>query len=83
MGHTGKWPGSIDLLWSNFFGRDLYLGDGFTKAMDIHGTTISNSVLGDYKVITANPENMKLILATDFNQYEKVRCRFGGWFYVS
>lgn len=68
----GKWPGNIDLLWTNFFGRDLYLGDGFTKAIETHGTTFSNSVLGDYRILTANPENMKLVLSTDFVHFEKV-----------
>ncbi|KAF8577266.1 CYP63 cytochrome P450 monooxygenase-like protein [Ramaria rubella] len=67
----GKLPGNIDLLWTNFFGQDLYLGDGFAKAIDKYGTTFANKVLGDFRVVTANPQNVKQLLATDFHSYEK------------
>lgn len=72
---TGRLPGNVDLLWSNYFARDLYLGDGFAAAIDAYGTTFSNSIMGDYRVISANPDTMKQILATEFSSFEKVRRR--------
>ncbi|KAF8528399.1 cytochrome P450 monooxygenase pc-1 [Hysterangium stoloniferum] len=67
----GRLPGNIDLIWTNFFARDLYLGDGFARAIDGFGTTFSNNILGEFQVFTANPQNIKLALATDFGSYEK------------
>ncbi|KIJ34667.1 hypothetical protein M422DRAFT_233351 [Sphaerobolus stellatus SS14] len=67
----GKYPGNIDLLWSNFFRKDLYLGDGFARSIDSHGTIFANNVLGDYRVITIEPQHVKQILTFDFNKFEK------------
>ena len=68
---VGRYPGNIDLLWSNFFRKDLYLGDGFARAIDTYGTIFANNVLGDYRIITIEPHHVKQILALDFNHYEK------------
>jgi len=67
----GKYPGNIDLLWSNYFRKDLYLGDGFARAVDAYGTSFANNILGDYRIITIDPQHVKQMLALDFDSYEK------------
>jgi hypothetical protein len=68
----GKLPGNIDLLWKFFFRPDMYFGDGFARAIAEHGTTFSLTILGDYRIVTANPQNFKQVLSTEFDNFVKV-----------
>jgi len=67
----GKWPGNFDFLYNNFIKQGLYIGDGFVLATKTHGTTFSLTTMGDTRVLTINPENIKRVLATDFGNYVK------------
>ncbi|KAF8522182.1 cytochrome P450 [Hysterangium stoloniferum] len=68
----GKWPGNIDLLYNVFLKKDLYPGDGVTNwVRGNNGTTFALSTLGETRLVTMNPENVKRVLATDFDNYVK------------
>ncbi|KAF8577258.1 cytochrome P450 [Ramaria rubella] len=67
----GKWPGNIDLLVNGFTKQDLYVGDGLIHWTKIYGTTFAVTTLGDTRILTINPENVKRILASDFDNYVK------------
>lgn len=74
----GKWPGNLDILWTLVQDKPLYIGDGFIKWSALLGTTFQLSTLGDTRVLTIHPENIKRILATDFDNYVK-GDRFNEW----
>ena len=67
----GKFPGNIDLLWK-FFGPNVYMGDGFAQVFEEKGATFSLTILGEYRMVTRSPQNMKKILATEFESFERV-----------
>ena len=67
----GKWPGNLDFLYNSFIKKGLYIGDGIIAPMKALGTTYSLTTMGDTRIITINPENIKQILATDFTNYVK------------
>jgi hypothetical protein len=68
----GKWPGNLDILYSGGFVRkNSYIGDGLVQHVQTHGTTFALSTLGETRILTMNPENIKRILATDFDNYVK------------
>ncbi|KIJ34660.1 hypothetical protein M422DRAFT_181873 [Sphaerobolus stellatus SS14] len=69
----GKWPGNIDILLSLASKKEPYIGDGFSKRIAGLGSTFAITTLGDMRAITINPENIKLMLATDFDNYVKGR----------
>jgi hypothetical protein len=67
----GKWPGNVDILYNAFIKKGVYLGDGFVARIQTHGSTYALTTLGDTRVLTINPENIKRMLATDFDNYVK------------
>jgi hypothetical protein len=42
--------------------------------METTGPVFNFHILWDDAIVTASPEHIKIILATDFNNYEKGRC---------
>lgn len=67
----GRFPGNVDLLYNGFMKKTIYLGDGLLAWTQTHGTTFSVTTVGDTRILTMNPENLKRILATDFDNYVK------------
>lgn len=48
------------------------LGDGLKEKLEEHGNAFNFNVLWERDaVFTVSPEHIKLVLATDFNNYEK------------
>ncbi|KAH9914218.1 cytochrome P450 [Fomitopsis serialis] len=68
----GKWIGNLDVLirflkaWKEGYIGDRHL-DGVTKL----GSVLGHRFMGDYATFTTEPEHIKIILATDFNNYIK------------
>ncbi|KAJ7095943.1 cytochrome P450 [Mycena belliarum] len=68
----GKWPGNLDLLiqmqnhWKNG-----YPGDGLLDVLNEVGPVTNLRALWDDTIFTISPEHIKIILATDFNNYVK------------
>ena len=67
----GKWPGNLDILYNNFVRKGVYIGDGYMNLVQTHGTTFALPTPGDTRILTMNPENIKRVLATDFDNYVK------------
>ncbi|KAF8164307.1 cytochrome P450 [Pholiota molesta] len=51
--------------------KDGYPGDGFLEWMEEYGPTYQLRLLSDNRMVTAEPEHIKQILATQFDAYEK------------
>lgn len=49
----------------------VFPGDGITERIAEHGPTFNFNILYSELVLTTCPEHIKLILATDFTNYEK------------
>ncbi|KAI0073816.1 cytochrome P450 [Panus rudis PR-1116 ss-1] len=67
-----KLPGGLDLLsrmQKNFHTR--FLGSIFYDWAHEYGYTFNFRLLGEDRIFTAEPEHIKMILATEFNNYEK------------
>ncbi|KAL1680385.1 cytochrome P450 [Schizophyllum commune] len=71
-------PGNLDFLQRNLvIIREGYPGDGLDGLVDQYGPTFNVNVLWQRQYFTICPEHIKLILATDFANYEKgPRFRF-------
>ncbi|KAJ7212195.1 cytochrome P450, partial [Mycena pura] len=68
----GKWPGNLDLLLNMMkIWKYGYPGDGLREVLEQVGPTVNLRVLYEDIIITTCPEHLKLILATDFNNYVK------------
>ncbi|TDL29910.1 cytochrome P450 [Rickenella mellea] len=68
----GKWPGNLDILLQLVESWKCgYLGDVIDDAFEGIGATMRFSILGDDEIFTYNPQNIKTILVTDFDGYEK------------
>jgi hypothetical protein len=67
----GVLPWNIDLLLAD--NKSLYLGDPLLEAFKLAGgtSTCSLEILGDDRLLTMNPDNIKKVLATDFENYRK------------
>ncbi|KAL1723989.1 cytochrome P450 [Schizophyllum commune] len=66
-------PGNLDFLQRNLvIIREGYPGDGLDELVDQYGPTFNVNVLWQRQYFTICPEHIKLILATDFANYEKV-----------
>ncbi|KAJ7464359.1 cytochrome P450 [Mycena latifolia] len=75
----GKSVGSIDILRTMRFNRAYgYPADGLLEAIAELGATVNFKVLWMDTILTTSPEHIKLILATDFNNYIKgERFKYG------
>jgi len=67
----GKWPGNLDILINLVSKKHPYIGDGLLGWRASLGSVFSLSTLADSRVITSNPENVKQVLATNFDNYVK------------
>ncbi|KXN91429.1 Cytochrome P450 52E1 [Leucoagaricus sp. SymC.cos] len=69
---TGKWPGSVDImktLQHSFLHG--YPGDGIFEIMQEKGPVANFRILCSDLLFTTTPEHIKLLLATDFDNYVK------------
>ncbi|KAJ7440912.1 cytochrome P450 [Mycena galericulata] len=75
----GKWPGNIDLLIQmQKIWKHGYPGDGLREALEKAGPIVNVRPLWEDIILTTCPEHIKIILATDFNNYVKgERFQFG------
>ncbi|GBE84577.1 cytochrome P450 monooxygenase pc-3 [Sparassis latifolia] len=68
----GKWIGNIDLLRKSMDAfLNGYPGDNFVDKIDELGPTFQINILGATEYSTCDPDVIKLVLATDFNNYVK------------
>ncbi|KAF8481444.1 CYP63 cytochrome P450 monooxygenase-like protein [Gautieria morchelliformis] len=70
----GVLPWNIDLLVQGItINKSDYLGDPILGAFKLAGgtDTCSLEILGDDRLLTMNPDNIKKVLATDFENYRK------------
>lgn len=67
----GKWPGNLDLLLRSLRRKTVYIGEELERNVKQHGTTFGVSIMGDVRITTIHPENIKRILATEFDNYVK------------
>ncbi|KAF8217177.1 cytochrome P450 [Mycena galopus ATCC 62051] len=74
-----KWLGNIDWMRKMVYLRvHGYPSDGLTDAVDELGPVLNLRVMWMDSILTVCPEHIKLILATDFNNYVKgERFQFG------
>ncbi|KAJ6557403.1 cytochrome P450 [Mycena vulgaris] len=69
---NGKWPGNLDLLIEmQKIWKTGYPGDGLREVAEVVGPVVDLRVLWDNIILTIHPEHIKIILATDFNNYVK------------
>ncbi|KAF9475888.1 cytochrome P450 monooxygenase pc-3 [Pholiota conissans] len=69
-----QWPYYGGLTIMRTLVNDLkngYPGDGFLRWMEEYGPTYQLRMLSDNRLLTAEPEHIKQILATQFDSYEK------------
>ncbi|KAJ7459777.1 cytochrome P450 [Mycena latifolia] len=70
--NNGKWPGNLDLLIEmQKIWKTGYPGDGLRELIEEVGPVANLRVLWDNIILTTSPEHIKIILATDFNNYVK------------
>ncbi|KII83768.1 hypothetical protein PLICRDRAFT_168657 [Plicaturopsis crispa FD-325 SS-3] len=68
----GNWIGNVDLLLKLLDGfLHGYPSDGQDVIVEKFGTTVNFRVLWEDLIFTVDPENIKTILSTDFNNYVK------------
>nr|BED42917.1 cytochrome P450 monooxygenase [Trametes versicolor] len=67
-----KWPGSIDVL-KRIFALDnvRYLGHSLFEWREEYGNIFNFRVMFEDRIFTTEPDYIKMILATEFNHYEK------------
>ncbi|KAJ7034398.1 cytochrome P450 [Mycena alexandri] len=71
-GYPGKWPGNLDFLRMLIHNRAHgYPADGFTELLPDVGPVMNTRVLWTDAILTVWPEHIKIILASDFNNYVK------------
>ncbi|KAI0652994.1 cytochrome P450 monooxygenase pc-3 [Cubamyces menziesii] len=67
-----KWPGSIDLLRRIFaLDKTRYMGHSLYQWTEEYGNIFNFRVMFEDRIMTIEPEYIKLMLATDFPHYEK------------
>ncbi|CAE6505159.1 unnamed protein product [Rhizoctonia solani] len=67
-----KWPGNLDLIQLAMHSRKTdYCGTPWDKFANEYGYTFNLGLFGGDQIMTFEPENIKAILSTDFNSYEK------------
>ncbi|KAJ7061664.1 cytochrome P450 monooxygenase pc-1 [Mycena amicta] len=68
----GQSVGSVDILKQMRYNRKFgYPADGLREAIDALGPSVNFKVLWMDTNLTTSPEHIKIILATDFNNYVK------------
>ncbi|KLO20136.1 cytochrome P450 [Schizopora paradoxa] len=67
-----KWPGALDvLLRGNAEDQKRYIGDNIAQFNGTYGYTFNFRMLFENRIMTSEPEHIKQILATEFNNFEK------------
>lgn len=68
----GKWPGNLDKVVSIVLrSENEYLGRGVEDEMKVLGPTINCYFFWEDLIMTTEPQHIKTILATDFDNYVK------------
>ncbi|KAH7882560.1 cytochrome P450 [Phlebopus sp. FC_14] len=68
----GRWPGNADELWNMVRRAETdYIGQALWEQNKIHGPTVNLRFLWEDIIVTTEPQHVKTILATDFNNYVK------------
>ncbi|KAH9849449.1 cytochrome P450 [Lenzites betulinus] len=67
-----KWPGSIDILQRIFaLDKTRYMGHSLFEWEREYGTLFNFRVMFENRILTSEPEHIKVMLSTEFNQYVK------------
>ncbi|RDX44127.1 cytochrome P450 monooxygenase pc-3 [Lentinus brumalis] len=67
-----KYPGSVDLLKAMFvLDKTNYLGETLFRWTEQYGPVFNFRVMFEDRIFTSEPEYIKMMLATEFNHYEK------------
>ncbi|CEL59858.1 Cytochrome P450 52A5 OS=Candida maltosa GN=CYP52A5 PE=1 SV=1 [Rhizoctonia solani AG-1 IB] len=68
----GRWIGNIDVLIAITRNEaNEYCGDIFAEWAEKYGPTFDMNILWAHQIVTVDPFNVKHIVATSFNQFEK------------
>ncbi|KAF8514030.1 cytochrome P450 [Gautieria morchelliformis] len=68
----GKLPGNIDILWQLVYNDSReYCGETLRVWAEIYGPTYDMNILWGHQIITADPANVKHILANNFESFAK------------
>ncbi|TFK48292.1 cytochrome P450 [Heliocybe sulcata] len=66
------WPLGLDIIWKGLKRfADSYPGDNFRPVIEEYGHIFNSRILGENRIVTVEPEHIKMILATNFNNFEK------------
>ncbi|KAF8713807.1 cytochrome P450, partial [Rhizoctonia solani] len=67
-----SWPWNLDFIPFAIRSRESeYCGATWSRLANEYGYTFNLRLLGGDQIVTMEPENIKAILSTDFNSYEK------------
>ncbi|KAI0671270.1 cytochrome P450 [Trametes maxima] len=67
-----KWPGSLDVLRRIFaLDKTQYMGHSLFQWSEEYGNIFNFRVMFEDRILTCEPEYVKMMLATEFNHYEK------------
>jgi cytochrome P450 len=68
----GYMPGNVDMLFHMISRVETdYIGAAVLEQIQLHGTVLNLRFLWEDLIVTAEPQDIKTILATDFNNYVK------------
>ncbi|KAI9058872.1 cytochrome P450 monooxygenase pc-3 [Trametes sanguinea] len=67
-----RWPGSLDLLRKVFVAdKTRYMTHSLLQWADEYGSVYNFRVMFEDRIMTTEPEHIKMMLSTEFNHYEK------------
>ncbi|GAB1524868.1 Protein kinase alk2 [Rhizoctonia solani] len=67
-----SWPWNLDFIPLSIRTREAgYCGEPFGQLASEYGYTFNLGLFGEDQIVTIEPENIKAILSTDFNSFEK------------
>ncbi|KAF9219868.1 cytochrome P450 [Gyrodon lividus] len=68
----GYWPGNVDTLWNLITSEETdYIGSMMLEQTNLHGPIFNMRLLWEDNIVTTEPQHIKTILATDFNNCVK------------
>ncbi|KAJ1308972.1 hypothetical protein OPQ81_004655 [Rhizoctonia solani] len=68
----GRWIGNVDVLMAITHNEaNEYCGDIFAEWAEKYGPTFDMNILWAHQIVTVDPSNVKHIIATSFDQFEK------------
>lgn len=71
------YPGTHLHPFDDLFNIDCSIGDGLDVAIDAQGPVFNMNLLYSDLIMTTCPEHIKIVLASDFHNYEKGTARHG------